>query len=180
FRGILSQFPEITLKKIVCPSCRTVLFVDPLKTGPLVCPHCRQERDASAYPEAQQPDSMSTVMPGQPVGNTLVRPGILTWMKGDSQVYTSVIILKKGINTIGRGQQCSIRINSGDEYISRMHTRIELAVKPDGTFEHLLADAGSVNGTYHNGERIGKNEVIVLRPSDLIRIGHTTYKFTEG
>jgi pSer/pThr/pTyr-binding forkhead associated (FHA) protein len=122
---------------------------------------------------------MSTDLPGQPVGNTLARPGILTWVKGDSPVSTSVIILKKGINTIGRGQQCSIRLNSGDEYMSRVHARIELAVKPDGTFEHFLADAGSVNGTYHNDERIGKDEVIVLRPNDLIRIGHTTYKFTE-
>jgi hypothetical protein len=167
-------------KKIVCPSCQTVLSVDPLKTGPLVCPHCGQGRDASAYPEAQQPDSMPTDWPDQPVGHTLARPGILTWVKGDSPVYTPTVILKKGINTIGRGPQCSIRLNSGDEYMSRMHARIELAVKPDGTFEHLLADAGSVNGTYHNGERIGKDEVIVLRPNDLIRIGHTTYKFTEG
>ncbi|MDR2042189.1 MAG: hypothetical protein LBP98_07740, partial [Tannerella sp.] len=86
FRGILSQFPEITLKKIVCPSCRTVLSVDPLKTGLIVCPHCKQGRDASAYPEAQQLDSMSTNLPGS-AGNTLARPGILTWVKGDSPVY---------------------------------------------------------------------------------------------
>jgi pSer/pThr/pTyr-binding forkhead associated (FHA) protein len=107
----------------------------------------------------------------------LTRPGILTWVKGDSPANTPVIVLKKGINTIGRGVQCSIRL-TGDEYMSRMHARIKLAVKPDGTFEHLLSDAGSVNGTYHNGERVGKDEVIILRLNDLIRIGHTTYTFT--
>jgi hypothetical protein len=168
------------LKKIVCPSCRAVLSVDPLKKGQIVCPHCKQGRDASAYHEVQQQDSVITDLSGLPAANTLARPGILTWVKGDCAVYTPVIVLKKGINTIGRGQQSSIRLASGDEYMSRMHARIELAVKPDGTFEHLLSDAGSVNGTYHNDERVGKDEVIVLRPNDLIRIGHTTYKFTEG
>jgi hypothetical protein len=126
----------------------------------------------------QQPDSMSTDLPDQPVGNTFARPGILTWVKGDNPIYTPVIVLKKGINTIGRGPQCSIQLNSGDEYMSRIHARIELVMKPDETFEHLLSDAGSANGTYHNGERVGKDEAVILRLNDLIRIGHTTYKFT--
>ena len=46
-------------------------------------------------------------------------------------------------------------------------------MKSDSTFEHRLSDNGSVNGTFHNGQRMEKGDVVVMVPGDVVRIGHT-------
>jgi uncharacterized protein YbaR (Trm112 family) len=179
FRGIVSQFPTVIPKKISCPSCRVVISIDPERRGMLACPHCRQERDIAGYPDAtlHQSGSAPTELPASEQGGRLSRPGVLIREKGDVPAPEQMIVLKKGINTIGRGDQCSVRIEIVDEYMSRVHAAIELAESADGLFEHILSDAGSMNGTYHNGERLGKGDAVILKPDDRIRIGHTTYRF---
>jgi hypothetical protein len=193
----------------------TVLSVDPEYGGNLVCPHCKQERDISAYPDAaprqpaaapRQPAAaphQPAAAPRQPAaaphqpgaaprqhggaatefsfsepGGTHSRPGVLVWEKGDTPVESAArtVILKKGVNTIGRGEQCTIRAAIIDEYMSRLHARIEMTDN-NGVFEHILSDAGSANGTYHNGEKLEKGDAVILKPDDRIRIGHTTYRF---
>jgi pSer/pThr/pTyr-binding forkhead associated (FHA) protein len=164
--------------------------MDPQYKGTIVCPKCQHAGDASAYPAAplhppvaasQRPpaedDSVATDMPVNLSNKRLSRPGILVRTGGDVPAEPRMIILKKGVHTLGRGPQSSIQIDTADEFMSRVHARIELVVKGDDTFEHLLSDAGSRNGTYHNGDRIGKNETVVLCLNDLVRIGHTTYQF---
>jgi pSer/pThr/pTyr-binding forkhead associated (FHA) protein len=157
--------------------------MDPQYRGTIVCPKCQHAGDASAYPAVAprhpaEGDSAPTDMPANLSNKRLSRPGILVRTGGDVPAELRTIVLKKGVNTLGRGSQSSIQIDTADEFISRVHARIELVVKAGDTFEHLLSDAGSRNGTYHNGERIGKNETVVLCLNDLVRIGQATYKFT--
>lgn len=180
FRGIVSQFPVVIPKKLTCPSCKTVISVDPERKGMLVCPHCKQERDVANYLDAamSKPESGArTELPVLEQGGALSRPGVLVWEKGETPTPGQMLILKKGINSLGRGEQCSIRIETVDTYISRQHACIELAEK-NGMFEHILSDSGSVNGTYHNEARLGKGDAVILKPNDRIRFGRTTYKFT--
>jgi pSer/pThr/pTyr-binding forkhead associated (FHA) protein len=165
--------------------------MDPQYRGTIVCPKCRHEGDASAYPAAPlnppttasqrnpaEEDSAPTDMPANLSNKRLSRPGILVPIGGDTPAEPRTIVLKKGVNTLGRAPQNSIQLDATDEFISRVHARIEMVVKGDDTFEHLLSDAGSKNGTYHNGDLIEKNETVVLCLNDLVKIGHTTYKFT--
>jgi uncharacterized Zn finger protein (UPF0148 family) len=196
FRSIISQFPEVITKKIFCPDCKVLLTIDPLYKGNIVCPQCKHTGDVSVYPDAPpagknvqaMPQAVSpkkedhqTALPTTQLSNKnrSVRPGVLVLVEGDCSTRT--VILKKGMNTIGRkatNSQSSIQLETADEFISRKHANIELIVKADDTFEHRLSDAGSVNGVYHNGEKIGKSDVIILGLNDQIRIGHTTFKFT--
>jgi ribosomal protein L37AE/L43A len=193
FRSILSQFREITVKSIVCPGCRAVLKVMSQAAGPLTCPRCQYAGDISAYPPyvpAARPASPNpaesaalTSIPtdGPQPGDKLSRPGMLVLVESDCECAVRKIVLKRGKNVIGRkapGSQASIRLETADAFMSRSHTCIELAVKPGERIEHLLSDVGSVNGTFHNGERLGPGDTIILTPGDLVRIGHTVFKFT--
>jgi diguanylate cyclase (GGDEF)-like protein len=69
--------------------------------------------------------------------------------------------LRDGRTTIGRGVQTDVRIN--DEGISRTHAVVECQ---GGAY--YLADAGSTNGTFANGDRIERH---VLEEGDKIQIG---------
>ena len=106
------------------------------------------------------------------------KPGVLVLMEGQCEPET--IRLQQGINSIGRKSPLShstIQLDTPDSYISKYHINIHVVIKPDGTFEHQLSDNNSTNGTYHNQERIEAEDIFILQPDDLIRIGHTTFKF---
>jgi DNA-directed RNA polymerase subunit M/transcription elongation factor TFIIS len=176
FKTIVSMFQEVTLKQIVCPACKVILSIDPVYKGVLACPRCKYSEDVSNYAPVKKGDD--TIGPAPDANRQLTRPAILVFAEGDCPVQP--VFLKKGINTIGRrktGSQSSIQLETTDEFISRIHAQIELAVKADNTFEYLLSDAGSANGTYHNGERLEKGEVVILSLKDKVRIGHTTFQF---
>ncbi len=78
--------------------------------------------------------------------------------------------LAEGENTLGRGADVDIRIDS--EWVSRLHARIFV----DGSTAHI-EDLGSKNGTYLRGERLaGRAE---LHDGDEISVGRgvMTMKF---
>ncbi len=66
-------------------------------------------------------------------------------------------------NSIGRLQHCTVQLE--DPQISRVHALITQG--PDG---YVLADQGSMNGTYLNGTRLGRGEEVVLKDGDALRI----------
>jgi uncharacterized protein YbaR (Trm112 family) len=193
FQSILSQFPEIETRSLVCPGCRAVLKVMSQAAGPLTCPRCQYAGDISTYPpcvpvnrppaadaraQTSLPDSASLQ------GGRLARPGVLVFVESDCECAPASrkLILKRGMNLIGRkapDSQASIQLETPDPFMSRSHTCIELAVKPGDCFEHLLSDAGSKNGTFHNDERLGPGDAIILASGDRVRIGHTVFKFTQ-
>ena len=59
-----------------------------------------------------------------------------------------------------------------DEYISRIHARIE----KNGEDVYVM-DLNSTNGTFVNGERLQANERRRLQPSDEIAFGSITYQY---
>ncbi|WP_052559290.1 adenylate/guanylate cyclase domain-containing protein [Enhygromyxa salina] len=73
-------------------------------------------------------------------------------------------------NTLGRHPDNSIQVL--DRIVSKEHARITLA--PNGRW--VMRDAGSLNGTLVNGERIGE---AVLNDGDRIQLGNTNFAFAE-
>jgi hypothetical protein len=68
-----------------------------------------------------------------------------------------------GVVTIGRSPDNDVVLN--DPQVSRLHARIIL---DEGAV--AIEDAGSLNGTYVNGERTGRARLV---PSDAVTIGDT-------
>lgn len=73
--------------------------------------------------------------------------------------------LAQGVNTIGRKDDCSIRIPLAT--ISRRHAEI---VVNDGTV--TIKDLGAANGTFVNNQRIEKKQ---LNPGDQILVGPVVF-----
>jgi hypothetical protein len=81
------------------------------------------------------------------------------------------LLLNRPILTIGRAEACDLGL-FGDPMIEKLHARI---YQQGG--RHLIADAGSANGTFVNDLRI--SEPTLLRSGDLIRVGSAYLRFSE-
>jgi MFS family permease len=81
------------------------------------------------------------------------------------------LLLAKPVLTIGRAESCDIGL-FGDPMIEKLHARL---YEQDG--RHLIADAGSVSGTFVNDLRV--REPVLLRSGDLIRVGSAYLRFSE-
>lgn len=77
------------------------------------------------------------------------------------------IPLEAEVTTIGSAPGATVLLN--DAGVSRKHAGIK---KADGGFE--LADLGSTNGVYVNGERVARR---TLQGGDVIRVGSTEMVF---
>ncbi|AXG77154.1 ABC transporter ATP-binding protein/permease [Streptomyces paludis] len=71
---------------------------------------------------------------------------------------------------IGRALENELVVS--DLQVSRHHA--EFTATPDGRFE--IRDLGSHNGTYVNGQPIAKSATVLLGPSDIVGVGHSTFR----
>lgn len=81
------------------------------------------------------------------------------------QVQPAEYTLATDICTIGRSPMCQIVVQQ--EVVSRLHAKIERSGP-----RYVLSDAGSINGTFVNGQRI--HEPHLLQGNDKIGLGSTT------
>lgn len=191
FSDTVNQFSTLHTKKVVCTHCKAILTIGNTTTTQqlLTCPNCKNKDRVANYAEYVAPVNLSlTQLPTQ-IGtlNGLMKLGCLRIVSVPEVAdnagpisKSEIIKLRKGLNLIGKqtpNSECSIQLNTNDEYMSRKHCKIDLVVKPDGCFEHLLSDAGSTNGTKHNGIKINNNDVIVLKNNDVITVGRTQLRF---
>jgi pSer/pThr/pTyr-binding forkhead associated (FHA) protein len=77
--------------------------------------------------------------------------------------------------TIGRIAECHIMIN--DYTISKRHARI-LVDMEQGRF--VIKEEGSTNGTWVNGQRLGKAESCILSSGDSVRFGRHIFTFFKA
>src|SRR5438270_13880165 len=84
---------------------------------------------------------------------------------------TNTIKLNDGVTTIGRHDECQLRIKSSQ--VSRKHCEL---FEKKGLL--LVKDLGSSNGTYVNGKRI--QEQRVLEPGDELTVGQVTLKVAKA
>jgi predicted component of type VI protein secretion system len=101
----------------------------------------------------------------QPSGIASIMNYVLHVVRGRAEAST--IKLMDGVNSIGRHDDCLIRIRSSQ--VSRRHCELF----EQG--EHLMIrDLGSANGTFVNGSRVlGQQR---LKPADVITIGGVTLR----
>ncbi|AZK93428.1 MULTISPECIES: ABC transporter ATP-binding protein/permease [Streptomyces] len=71
---------------------------------------------------------------------------------------------------IGRALENELVVS--DLQVSRHHA--EFTADPDGRFQ--LRDLGSHNGTYVNGQPMAKSGTVLIGPSDIVGIGHSTFR----
>ena len=87
----------------------------------------------------------------------------------DPQVH----VLSRDVTTLGRSVEADISI-SGDRGVSKLHARIETEAPG-----YVIADLGSLNGTFVNDHPVG-NKPAPLLPGDYIRLGRSVFVFEGG
>lgn len=175
------SFSLVEMRRVFCPSCNIALQVSAAHKGVLTCPRCKKANEIAAYldqPKAAE-DKDKTVLSNRDSFKPAAT-GILKVISGGCN--PSYITLQPGLNTLGRKTSTSkegvnILLETCDAYISKKHAHIRVVLRSGQQAEYQLSDAGSTNGTRHNGEKLGKGEVIILRPGDKIQIGRTEFSF---
>jgi hypothetical protein len=81
------------------------------------------------------------------------------------------MMLTKPETTVGRAESCDIGL-FGDNKVEKIHVKIILQ-----NGRYMLADQGTPDGTYLNGDRI--TEPAPLRNGDIIRVGKNELRFGE-
>jgi predicted component of type VI protein secretion system len=94
---------------------------------------------------------------------------ILQVVRGRSE--TNTLKLMDGVNSIGRHDDCLIRIRSSQ--VSRRHCELHL---DNGKL--LVRDLGSSNGTFVNGKRVLGQQA--LKPGDVLTVGGVTLKIDRA
>ena len=74
--------------------------------------------------------------------------------------------------SVGRDDSCDVRLDS--KTVSRRHA---LVVQREGRW--WIADTGSFNGTFINGDRVPPGVALQLRHADRLRIGAETLVFSD-
>ena len=96
------------------------------------------------------------------------------------QLLPATISLKRGINTLGRksdNSKSNTQLPTTDPFMSKNHASIDVIYKEKtSTFEHILSDSHSKNGTFHYEQRLEAGDTILLLKDDEIRLGHTVFK----
>src|SRR3954470_18439025 len=83
---------------------------------------------------------------------------------------SNTLKLGEGVTTIGRHDECNLRINSPQ--VSRRHCEL---FEKKGLL--LVKDLGSSNGTFVNGKKIQGQQV--LEPGDELMIGQVTLRVAK-
>src|SRR3954470_19651297 len=76
--------------------------------------------------------------------------------------------------TIGRGAECSVRLDDTKKHVSRVHAVVDLQGAG-----HVLTVMSTVNPVMLNGARIGPSETAPVKPDDRIEIGDFSVQILE-
>jgi pSer/pThr/pTyr-binding forkhead associated (FHA) protein len=93
----------------------------------------------------------------------------------DGAVVKKFLVDKTPVK-IGRDDNCDIVID--DRVVSQTHAEIQIVKLSDkkNDYKFYIKDLGSTNGTFVNEKSIEQQQ---LFDGDLIRLGWTTFKFSE-
>lgn len=82
--------------------------------------------------------------------------------------------LSEGISILGRKSNddsaSKLILSESDTSMSRAHCQIDKRTE-NGEILYAIKDLGSTNGTYLNGDEMGKDEEVFLMPGDSVLIG---------
>ncbi|MEU0088050.1 FHA domain-containing protein [Streptomyces sp. NPDC006274] len=132
-------------------------------------------------PPAQQPPQQAAAQQGWPQAQPQVPhqqgapqgQGAVP-VHGDRSPTTFHQLSLGRVMRIGRALENELVVS--DLQVSRHHA--EFTAHPDGRFE--IRDLGSHNGTYVNGQPIAKSGTVLIGPSDIVGVGHSTFRIVGG
>ncbi len=187
-----ADFKEVKTRTIYCPECGAAHAIrEDRQPRTITCVKCKSTCAASRFtetPPASKPgpdgdpdDAPTNTSLGGDAGR-MYRPGALCLQRdeGGWQGAKREFELVRGRNTLGRqspASQSTVQFTTSDSYMSKNHATVEVAMKHDSTFEHILSDNGSTNGTFHNDTRLSPGDELILTPGDTVRMGRTTFIF---
>jgi ABC-type multidrug transport system ATPase subunit/pSer/pThr/pTyr-binding forkhead associated (FHA) protein len=123
----------------------------------------QQQPQAPAFPQQAGPaEQYAQKIPGGAAGAPPVH--------GDRSPTTFHQFSLGRVMRIGRALENELVVS--DLQVSRHHA--EFHATPDGRLE--IRDLGSHNGTYVNGQPIAKGGSALLGPSDIVGVGHSTFR----
>ncbi|MEU5539755.1 FHA domain-containing protein [Streptomyces sp. NPDC020362] len=124
----------------------------------------QQPQQPAPFPQQQSgpPEQLAQKTPGGGAGAPPVY--------GDRSPTTFHQFAVGRVMRIGRALENELVVS--DLQVSRHHA--EFHSTPDGRFE--IRDLGSHNGTYVNGQPIAKGGSVLLGPSDIVGVGHSTFR----
>ncbi|MFF7750244.1 FHA domain-containing protein [Streptomyces sp. NPDC007971] len=124
----------------------------------------QQAQQPAPFPQQQSgpPEQFAQKAPGGGAGAPPVY--------GDRSPTTFHQFAVGRVMRIGRALENELVVS--DLQVSRHHA--EFHSTPDGRFE--IRDLGSHNGTYVNGQPIAKGGSVLLGPSDIVGVGHSTFR----
>ncbi len=186
--------------QLICgnPNCKVRLLIkDPHKSTEAKCPVC-----GYINPLPGPPVVPKLPTPGEEHPTVLQKQALPTemgWLSVEGEQATpSVLILRLGLNTVGRQSVMApsdLMLVTADEAMSRQHCTIEVRINRSGLLEYILQDGAqrpegwknSLNGTYVNGSqtRLGEYDRIYLSEGHVIQLGQTkltlkTLQLTEA
>lgn len=149
-----------------CPACGRMMLA-----SWTACMFCKAPRGGAGAPYggAGTPHGGAGAPYGGAVaprgGVSPARPGELEFVSGP--LKGTVLALDRDVSTIGSAPGNTVLL--GDTGVSRKHAGIR---RVDGAYE--LADLGSTNGVYVNGQKVVRHRLTV---GDIIRVGATEMVF---
>lgn len=193
--------------KIKCPTCGKILRLKDapnINAASFTCPVCHEKHivgKCQRYAEQPQPTS-SCGDETQYRGNSVPQPGgeetrlaSGTWqgngdetrIDGAPSVTIGMLVDNKGteyrlcsgLNTIGRkaiSSSASVQIATDDRTMSRSHAVIEVRSESGHTI-NIIRNGANKNPSYLNGSLIGKQDQLILKNGDRIKMGNTELTF---
>jgi len=122
------------------------------------CPVCESENRA---------ENRFCTQCGTNLGNSKAAP-LARLVRPDDPIACSVVALKEGRTSIGRGPENTVVLN--DNLLSRRHAAI---YKEEN--HYWIEDLESKNGVYLNGKRISGREKLLH--GSLIKMGSSIFRF---
>jgi ABC-type multidrug transport system ATPase subunit/ABC-type multidrug transport system permease subunit len=144
-----------------------------------------QQQGWQQPPAQQQPPQQAAAQQGWPQQPPQAQPQVphqqgapqgqgAVPVHGDRSPTTFHQLSLGRVMRIGRALENELVVS--DLQVSRHHA--EFTAHPDGRFE--IRDLGSHNGTYVNGQPIAKSGTVLIGPSDIVGVGHSTFRIVGG
>ncbi|MDO4949769.1 MAG: FHA domain-containing protein [Bacteroidales bacterium] len=184
-------------RKIVCPTCKTVLevgYFPGIESKSFACPNCKTQHAFTEYlpyvaanwrTARGNASGEDTIPGGQGKANSEDTPiaGGSNSVIGRLQMagQAGLVTLRQGRNTIGRkadSSDATIQVPDESRKMSRVHFVIDVTCKPGkGVFHTVSLAPGKKNASFLNGEPMEADDRFVLMDGDTLRVAGVKLTF---
>lgn len=186
--------------QIQCPTCGAVLKVydDPANINRSVkCPNCKERNQFTAFKRVAPAKEVPPAPPSggkkpeqEPVEvektqiKTKKKPNVDPGFFEDKATGMRYDI-PDGSSTVGRKttktpSKADIPILTSDQFMSRVHMKVQAAIGKDGLYHVYVSNAENKNPTYINGKELKGDDVLGIRHGDNLQLGDTVLVYSSS